>query len=249
MSESRLKIHTRMSPAPVSSPETPRDEDKSFFHRRFTGKHRPAQGGAASAARPRIGKMRASRLSRTDRLLRNSALACALLLGILALGNVDQPWAQRLSGSIGKALTMRIDLDSSFGELSFVRRIMPESALVFLNISGGTPLRMPVEGTVGHPWSSQQPWLMIDCGDDSQALACADGTVTAVSPISGGLFGVLLDHGEGLESTYARLSHVDVKAGDVVAKGGELGAVSGSLYFEYRSGGESINPSEGLGLS
>ena len=50
-------------------------------------------------------------MTRTDRLLRNSALACAMLLGVLALGNVDQPWAKKASDTVERALTMRIDLD------------------------------------------------------------------------------------------------------------------------------------------
>ena len=73
-----------------------------------------------------------TRLSFQERLLRNSLLACAVLLGVLALGNLEQPWAVKASRSIEQALTMKVDLDQSLGRLSFVQKLMPESALVLV---------------------------------------------------------------------------------------------------------------------
>ena len=98
-------------------------------------------------------------MTRGDRLLRNSAIACALLLGILTLGNLRQPWAEKAAQGIERALTMHINLDESIGELTFVRQIMPESALVFLNVSGSTALAHPCDGAITHPWSDLQPWM------------------------------------------------------------------------------------------
>ena len=115
MSEnSTLRIHTQFRP------ET---EDKPPATRRK--KRRPRSKAA---------------MTRGDKLLRNSAIACALLLGILALGNLRLPWAEKATEGIERALTMHINLDESIGELTFVRQIMPESALVFLNVSGSTAL-------------------------------------------------------------------------------------------------------------
>lgn len=187
-------------------------------------------------------------LSRADRLLRNTAVACALLLSILALGNLDLPWAKRAAEGVRQALTMRIELDESIGELTFVKELMPESALVFLNVSGAPELARPVLGEVTHPWSSAQPWLMFGCPAGTQVAAAADGTVTAVSPLSGGKTGVLVDHGDGLETTYANLDRAEVSAGDAVRKGQALGTCGDSLYFEYRANGEPVDPSEKLGL-
>lgn len=191
-------------------------------------------------------RMRA-KLTRTDRLLRNSAYACALLLGVLALGNVNQPWARKASDTVEKALTMHIDLDESIGALQFVRNIMPESALVFMNLSGQTALERPAEGPVTHPWSNLQPWMMFDCIAGSPVCAVGPGTVTAVTPLSGNKFGVLVDHGEGAESLYAQLTELDVAAGDSVSRGQALGRGAG-VYFEYRVNGESVDPAGEMGL-
>ena len=229
MSEnSSLRIHTQFTPDGVreSPPESGR-------RRKRLGRSRPRT--------PKPG------LGFGDRLLRNSAIACAVLLGILALGNVNQPWAQKAAESVEKALAMHINLDDSIGELTFVRQIMPESALVFLNVSGSAELTLPSDGAVRHGWSALQPWLMFEEGN-RPAYAADSGTVTAVSPMSDGRFGLLVDHGEGLESVYANLSEVTVQSGDTVARGQQLGACEEGLYFELRQGGEAIDPTERLGL-
>ena len=188
------------------------------------------------------------RMTRTDRLLRNSAMACAMLLGVLALGNVDQPWAKKASDTVEKALTMRIDLDESIGALEFVKNVMPESALVFMNLSGKAALEKPVDGPVAHAWSSLQPWVMFNCGENTPVKAIGDGTVTAVSPLSDGKFGVLVDHGDGVESLYAQLTKVDVASGDSVERGQAIGTGSDVVYFEYRQNGESMDPAAEMGL-
>lgn len=50
------------------------------------------------------------KMTHGERLLRNSAIACALLFVILSLRNIDQPWAQVASGGVERALTASIDL-------------------------------------------------------------------------------------------------------------------------------------------
>ena len=214
---------------------------------------KPIKIEKADAPRPRQRRQRrrltrTDRLSRTDRLLRNTAYACALLLGVLALGNVEQPWAKKASDTVERALTMRIDLDESIGALEFVRNIMPESALVFMNLSGRAALERPVEGPVAHAWSNLQPWMMFNCATGTEVRAAGPGTVTAVSPLSGDRYGVLVDHGEGVESLYAQLTRVDVAQGDAVERGQALGAGGEDVYFEYRMNGESVDPAPEMGL-
>lgn len=207
---------------------------------------RPAPEAASGG---RKAKRARGRLSRGDRLLRNTAIACALLLGVLTLGNLDLPWARKASEGIEQALTMRINLDESIGELTFVRQIMPESALVFLNVTGAPELTRPAAGEVTHPWSNAQPWLMFACAEGEAVLAPAEGTVTAVSPLSEGRYGLIIDHGGGLETVLSNLDQVGVQAGDAVKRGDALGVCSDSLYLEYRAGGEPVDPSEKLGLA
>lgn len=230
MSEnSTLRIHTQLLPDLEPEAGTKKTAGRAKRHRR--GPARSPKG----------------KLNPGDRLLRNSAIACAILLGILALGNVRQPWAEKASEGIERAMTMRINLDDPIGELSFVRNIMPESALVFLNVSGSAELSLPTDGPVSHSWSAVQPWMLFE-SDDQPVCAANSGTVTAVSPLSGGGFGLLVDHGEGLESVYANLGEVSVAAGDSVARGQQLGISAEGLYFELRQGGESVDPTERLGL-
>ena len=223
--ELKLLIHTASAPAAPAIPQS-----------------RPA-------IRRRSRRLRIkARLSFQERLLRNSFLACAVLLGILALGNIQQPWAIRASEGIEQALTMKVDLDQSLGQLSFVRNIMPESALVFFNLSGDHELQSPVQGDLSHAYSDSQPWLMFACADGAPVCAAADGTISAVSPLSDGTYGVLIDHGDGLESVTANLTNVELQSGDQVLRGGTIGTCGGSVYFELRQGGAACDPTERMGL-
>lgn len=189
-----------------------------------------------------------TRLSFQERLLRNSCLACAVLLGVLALGSVNHPIAQKAANHIEHALTMEIDLDKSLGQLSFVQKLMPESALVFFNLSGKSELQPPVQAEISHVWTPNQPWLMFACTAGTPVCACADGTVAAVSPLSDGTYGVLIDHGGGRESVTACMQEVSVQTGDSLLRGAAIGSASDSLYFEFRQDGEAADPTEKLGL-
>lgn len=189
-----------------------------------------------------------TRLSFQERLLRNSCLACAVLLGILALGNLNQPWAVKAADSIQQALTMTIDLDESLGQLTFVRKLMPESALVFFDLQGGSELARPVKGNPTHSYSETQPWLMFEAEENTSVCAAEAGTVAAVSPLSDGSYGLLIDHGNGLESVLANLNEVLLQPGEQVIRGAAVGTCADSLYFELRQNGKPIDPSEKLGL-
>ena len=217
------------------------DQVKLTIH---TSEKQPASASSRPNRRLRV----KTQLSFQDRLLRNSCLACAVLLGVLALGNLNQPWAKKAADGIQQALTMTIDLDESIGQLSFVRKIMPESALVFFDISGAHELAMPAKGEVTHGYSEAQPWLMLKTGTDAAAYAPQNGVVSAVSPLSDGSYGLLIDHGEGLESVLANLDAVALQTGDEVIRGASVGSCSGELYYELRQSGEPIDPSEKLGL-
>ena len=147
MSEnSTLHIHTQLRP------EEPIVSVRKGRTRRWSRPHRPKE-----------------RLTRGERLLRNSAIACAALLGVLALGNLDEPWAVKAREGVRQALTMRIDLDDSLGELTFVRDLMPDSALVFLNVSGGGAMLAPVDGEITHAWTALQPWTLFTGEGDVRA--------------------------------------------------------------------------------
>ena len=82
-------------------------------------------------------------------------------------------------------------------------------------------------------------------------VAANAGTVLNASWL--GIYGncVILDHGMGVQSLYAHLSSLDVKAGDTVTRGQTLGrsgrtglAANDHLHFTMLVGGRMVNPVE-----
>ena len=193
--------------------------------------------------RPEISKTKLrKKVDFSERLLRNTAIACMLLLGILTLRNIDAPWSQAAVNGIETALTMRIDPDSTLGDLSFVRSFLPESTLVFFNMSSEGPLD-PVEGEIIHEYLEGQPWIMFAAEPGSSVRSVLAGTVSAVSCMESGDWCVLIDHGDGVETVYAYIEKPAVDAGDKIARGEQIGTLrSERLYYEYRLNGESIAP-------
>ena len=81
--------------------------------------------------------------------------------------------------------------------------------------------------------------------------APADGTVifSGWMPANGTL--VILDHGNGLSTTYSHLSSSAVRVGDHVRKGQVIARVGSTgwstgphLFFEIREGGRPVDPLE-----
>ncbi|PYM06092.1 MAG: hypothetical protein DMD82_09465 [Candidatus Rokuibacteriota bacterium] len=85
----------------------------------------------------------------------------------------------------------------------------------------------------------------------SPVPAANRGVVTFTGPLT--IYGntVIIDHGLGLQSLYGHLSSIEVKPGDAVEKGQELGrtgstglAMGDHLHFEVLIGGVSVTPVE-----
>ena len=85
------------------------------------------------------------------------------------------------------------------------------------------------------------------------ALAAKGGVVTRAGPA--GNYGnlVVVDHGNGLQTRYGHLSRIDVKPGDTVSAGQEVGEVGATgrttgphLHFEVRQNGHAIDPASVL---
>lgn len=90
----------------------------------------------------------------------------------------------------------------------------------------------------------------------TEVAAAAGGTVVHAGPA--GTYGnlVTLRHDNGFETRYAHLSSVDVKVGDLVEAGTELGKVGTTgystgphLHFEVRHDGKAIDPAPLLPLN
>ncbi len=85
----------------------------------------------------------------------------------------------------------------------------------------------------------------------SSVPAANRGAVVFAGPLT--IYGntVIVDHGLGLQTLYAHLSSIEVKVGDVVARGQELGrtgatglAMGDHLHFEVLVNGVSVTPLE-----
>lgn len=191
-----------------------------------------------------------SKLDLSERLLRNTAIACSVLLCVLTLKNVNTNWSRAVFSRIEQALTMKIDLDESLGSLSFVRNLVPESALVFFNITGENEMIPPVSGELEHAYSEAQPWLLFECEQNAAVTACKAGVISAISKLTEGEWGVIIDHGSALESVCAYLEQPVLNVGDQVEQGAEIGrAAANYVYFELRKGGVAVDPTDMIGLS
>jgi murein DD-endopeptidase MepM/ murein hydrolase activator NlpD len=118
--------------------------------------------------------------------------------------------------------------------------------------SSGYGLRVdPIHGgTVNHPGFD------LAAAAGTEVAAAARGTVVHAGPA--GTYGnlVRVRHSDGFETRYAHLSEVDVKVGDVVEAGTELGKVGSTgystgphLHFEVRRDGVAIDPAPLLPLN
>ena len=80
--------------------------------------------------------------------------------------------------------------------------------------------------------------------------AAADGRVVNLQQSNSGYgWFIVIDHGNGLKSLYAHLSGFNVKLGDAVKQGQQIGAVGTTglstgphLHFEVRANDRLVNP-------
>lgn len=178
-----------------------------------------------------------------ETLVRNSAIACALLLTLMAINNVDSPWARRVTGGVKGVVTMRINWDNTLGRLNFVRALLPDTALVYLS-GDRAGLPAPVQGELSHAYDERQPWQIYSCAAGSDVWAALDGTVSAVGQGAQGDWIVLLSHEGGAETLYGYLGEASVSLGQTVKAGELLGKAgeAGRIYLEYRLDGAPANP-------
>jgi murein DD-endopeptidase MepM/ murein hydrolase activator NlpD len=118
--------------------------------------------------------------------------------------------------------------------------------------SSGYGLRAdPVHGNM-----INHPGVDLAARAGTEVAAAASGTVVHAGPA--GTYGnlVTLRHDNGFETRYAHLSSVDVKVGDLVEEGTELGKVGTTgystgphLHFEVRHDGKAIDPAPLLPLN
>lgn len=120
-----------------------------------------------------------------------------------------------------------------------------------------TDFRTPVENALNITKDDQlKDGIDIFMQNGSNILAVFDGKVKDCGEDS--KFGkyIIIDHGSGIESKYAKLKELSFKKGDAITKGEVLGKVEDSkgdqtsfLHFELSYMGESLNPEDYLSFS
>jgi len=174
-----------------------------------------------------------------ERMLRNTAVAVAVLLCVLAVQRLDVPIAQTVSAQLHDWVTM--DLDESLGSLKFVQNLLPDAALVFWHIGSTESFAQPAESALSHGWADEEPWLVFASDAPQPVYASAAGEVMGVSYLDESTVSVRVRHPSGLETVYGNLSACKVREGDTVQQGEDIGE-STALFFEIRSDGRSMNP-------
>ena len=236
-SNDRLKIHTAAGEARAQTAQDALREEQPGWE----ALPHPKQ-------KKRRRRSRGSALSIGERLIRNTAIAGALLLCVLAVRQVDAPWSAKALSGLKQAMTMRLDWGERIGKLSFVRALVPETALVFLNLSDGETLYPPVNGEITHGYSTEQPWLEYSCAGGADVIAAAAGRVTAASQGMSGDWVVLIEH-DGGETAYGYLADAAVNVGQCVEAGDVIGHAAqnaGRVYFEARENQRPVDPTSRL---
>ena len=83
----------------------------------------------------------------------------------------------------------------------------------------------------------------------AQVIAAAAGKVTTVAYSGARGYYIVVDHGNGYATLYQHLSRQDVRTGDMVTAGQQIGAVGETgistaphLHFEVHVNGTPVNP-------
>ncbi len=185
---------------------------------------------------------------RENALLKNLAVASALVLCAVALRTGAFPSAKDASDVVLTAATDDSLLDDDLGKLSFVSALFPEAVLVFSQQSSAA-LELPVSaGTVIHAWSKAEPYMSWQT-NSMQVKSAADGEVIGVYHGNGDECLVQVMGHDGLSCLYGNLESVVVSTGDAVSRGDVLGVLlpGEDAVFEVRRDGMSIDPSLYLG--
>ena len=97
--------------------------------------------------------------------------------------------------------------------------------------------------------SSNHKGIDIGASMGAQVIAAAAGKVTTVSYNSARGYFIVVDHGSGYVTLYQHLSRQDVKVGDMVKAGQQIGAVGETgistaphLHFEVHVNGTPVDP-------
>lgn len=130
---------------------------------------------------------------------------------------------------------------------------------VLVSLSGPAPaagaadcLRPPVDAPVVDPfrepacqWCPGNRGLEYAVAPGIPVSAAAAGTVSFAGSVAGVRY-VVVDHGDGLRTTYGRLGEIAVGPGDVITVSAVVGRAGDGLYFGLREGERYLDPAPRL---
>ena len=207
----------------------------------MSGEHRVVQGRMNPRER---GEWKGPTVRRkktdTKRLLRNASISAAVLLCLFAVGGA-LGGSSRISQAVMSHVKTDFEIDDSLGRLQFVSSILPESAMVFLQGADQVvTVSAPVRSQETHAWTQEEPWLEYVC--TGVVTACSEGDVMTIVQNREGEYTVRLRHENGFESIYSGMSEVNLREGDHVLCGDQVGWTDGFSAFELRQDGLSVQP-------
>lgn len=180
-----------------------------------------------------------------DRLLKNLAVSCGLMLVILAVRTAAQPDSQSVFGALETGMNMK--WDESVGKLSFVNALMPEEIRQVWNETEPAAVLAPVQGDVVHAWSESEPYMEIST-DLRDVRAVADGEIMSIAHGMEEERIVRVRHLDGTEALYGNLQECYHDVGDPVFAGDPFALLMDGkpLAFEYRRDGRSVELKNGF---
>lgn len=124
-----------------------------------------------------------------------------------------------------------------------------KKATLLVDESINSPSRGSISSPFGTRWGKMHKGIDIAASLGEDINAALDGTISYSAWENGYGNVIKIDHGKGIETTYAHCSVITAKKGEVVKKGtkiGEVGSTGNStgphLHFEVRENGEPKNP-------
>ena len=121
----------------------------------------------------------------------------------------------------------------------------------FAGLNGRLPFPLPgrTEIRVADRKAGDGPGLEMRAPAGTPVRAVFGGRVAFADEYADYGKSVIVDHGDGYFTVSAHLGEIDVAVGDDVGTGARLGSVRGEiLYFEIRSGTQSLDPAEWFGI-
>lgn len=185
---------------------------------------------------------------RGEELIKNLAVASALVLCAIALKRGAVPGAEDFTDAVVASVTDETLLDDRLGKLSFVSTLFPEATLVF-GESNDAELTLPVHGgMVVHAWNQEEPYMTWRT-ENPRVMSMSDGVVMGVYHGENEERLVQIMGENGLSCIYGNLKDAAVQTGERVDAGKVLGTLmeGSDFVLEVRRNGVSVDPASFLG--